>query len=121
MRTLNNAVLGLIAIYKDSADVVKNKRKYEEKYMYYQNIITKIKFDETERLSKLKQLGAETNAKFDMLDERSSKAVSQIKLRAFNSNVIADANGNFFLNISPAQYLILVIYNNRTGLSSTKL
>ena len=30
LRTLNNAVLGLIAIYKDSADVVKNKRKYEE-------------------------------------------------------------------------------------------
>ena len=121
LRTLNSAVTRLVAIYKDSADVVKNKRKYEEKYLYYQDIIAKIKADETERLATLQQLGAETNVKFDLLDQQSSKAISKIKLKAFDSKSIADAAGTFSINVVAGKYIVLIISNNRTGLSSTEL
>jgi len=121
LRTLNNAVPRLVNTYKDSADVVKNKRKYEEKYLYFQNIIAKVKADEADRLVILQKMQAETSPKYDLLDQRSSKAVSQIKLKAFNSKAIADATGNFSLNTIEGKYIVLLISNNRNGLSSTEL
>ncbi len=121
LRALNSNVGRLITIYKDSAAVIKNQRKYEEKYVGHQNMIAKIKAEEAERITTLQAMAAETNSKFDLLDERSAKAVSQVKLKAFDSRTIADAAGVFSLNASAGKYIVLLISNNRTGLSSTEL
>lgn len=121
MKSLNSAVPRVITLYKDSADVIKNKRKFEEKYAAFQNTIAKIKSDEAERIATLQTMDAETNPKFDMLDQRSSKAISQVKLKAFDSKTVAGADGNFSINTMTGKYILLVISNNRTGLSSSEL
>ena len=121
LRALNSNVNRIITVYKDSASVVKNQRKYEEKYIGHQNMIAKIKADEAERIATLQKMGAETNPKYDLLDERSAKAISQVKLKAFDSRTVADAAGGFSLNTLPGKYLVLLISNNRTGLSSSEL
>lgn len=121
LRALNSNVGRLITVYKDSAAVIKNQRKYEEKYIGHQNMIAKIKAEEAERLAILQKMGAETNQKYDLLDERSAKAISQVKLKAFDSKAIADAAGLYSLNVIAGKFLVLIISNNRTGLSSTEL
>ncbi len=121
LKSINSTVPRLITLYKDSADVIKNKRKFEEKYAAYQTTIAKIKADEAERLTTLQTMDAETSLKFDILDQRSSKAISQVKLKAFDSKTVAGADGNFSVNTSAGKYIVLVISNNRTGLSSSEL
>ena len=121
MKSLNSAVPRVITLYKDSADVIKNKRKFEEKYAAFQNTIAKIKSEEAERLAILQTMDADTNTKFDMLDQRTSKAISQIKLKAFDSKTVTSVDGNFSLNTAAGKNIVLVISNNRTGLSSSEL
>ncbi len=121
LRSINSSVPRLITLYKDSADVIKNKRKFEDKYVAYQNTIANIKADEAERLATLQTMGAETNNKFDLLDQRSSKAISQVKLKAFDSKTVAGTDGNFFMDTPAGKYIVLMISNNRTGLSSSEL
>lgn len=121
LKALNSAVPRLITLYKDSADVIKNKRKFEEKYAAFQNTIAKIKSEEAERIATLQTINAETNAKFDALDLQSAKAISQIKLKAFESKTVTGVDGNFSLNTAAGKYIVLVISNNRTGLSSSEL
>jgi hypothetical protein len=121
MRNLNNDVNRLISIYKDSASEIKSQKKYEAKYIGYQNMIAKIKADEAERMALLQSMDAETNAKFDILDKRAAKELSQTKLRSFESRVVADAEGNFSYKDKPSgKYIILFISNNRTGFSATE-
>ncbi len=121
LRTLNSDVGRLISIYNDSASEIKRQKKYEAKYIGYQNMIAKIKLDETERLATLQTMGAETNPKFDILDKRTAKEISQAKLKAFNLKVIAGVDGNFSIKDKQAgQYMILIISSNRTGFSSSE-
>ncbi|MFN0081231.1 MAG: hypothetical protein ACKVOM_01820 [Ferruginibacter sp.] len=120
-RSLNGDVGRLTTIYKDSAAVVKGKRQYEEKYTRLQNIIAQIKADADARNAKLQQLGAETNAKFDLMDQRTAKALSQAKLKAADMRTIADAAGSFSIKIEAGKYMLFVVSGNRTGLSSTEI
>lgn len=120
-RSLNGDVSRLTTIYKDSAAVVKGKRQYEEKYTRLQNIIVQIKSDADERNGKLQLLGAETNAKFDLMDQRTAKALSQAKLKAADMRTIADAAGSFSIKTAPGKYMLLIVSNNRTGLTSTEI
>jgi hypothetical protein len=121
MRNLNNDVNRLISIYKDSASEIKSQKKYEAKYIGYQNMIAKIKADEAERMATLQTMDAETNAKFDILDKRVAKELSQTKLKSFEFRVIADAEGSFSIKDKQAgQYIMLFISSNRTGFSTTE-
>jgi hypothetical protein len=121
MRNLNSDVNRLISIYKDSASEIKSQKKYEAKYIGYQNMIAKIKADEAERMATLQTMDAETNTKFDILDKRVSKELSQAKLKSFEFRVIADAEGSFSIkNKQAGQYIILFISSNRTGFSTTE-
>ncbi len=121
LKNLNNDVNRLIAIYKDSAIEIKSQKKYEARYIGYQNMIAKIKADEIERLATLQTMDAETNVKFDMLDKRAAKELSQAKLKSFEYRVIVNADGNFSIkNKVQGQYVILFISNNRTGFSTTE-
>jgi hypothetical protein len=121
LRNLNNDVSRLITLYKDSAGEIKSQKKYEAKYIGYQNTIAKIKTDEAERLTTLKNLDAETNQKFELLDKRTAKEISQAKLKASELKVNAGADGNFSIKDKPiGQYVILVISNNRTGFTTTE-
>ncbi len=120
-RSLNGDVGRLTTIYKDSAAVVKGKRQYEEKYTRLQNIIAQIKADADERNAKLQLLGAETNAKFDLMDQRTSKALSQAKLKAADMRTVADASGSFSIKTEPGKFMLLLISNTRTGLTSTEI
>lgn len=120
-RSLNGDVSRLTTIYKDSAAVVKGKRQYEEKYTRLQNIIAQIKADADDRNVKLQQLGTETNAKFDLMDQRTAKALSQAKLKAADMRTIADAAGSFSIKTEPGKYMLLIVSNSRTGLTSTEI
>ena len=121
LRSLNSNVQRLITIYKDSAAVVKNQRKYDERYNYFQAAILKVKADETERVASLQLLSAETNFKFDKLDEQTAKALSQAKLKALDNRGITDESGNFSMTLAAGQHILLIISNNKVGLSSTEL
>ncbi len=121
MRNLSSDVNRLVSIYKDSASAVKGQKKFEAKYIGYQNMIVKIKSDEVERVATLQAMGAETNVKYDLLDQRSVKAISQAKLRALDLRLIADAAGDFTINnIAPGPYMLLYISNNRVGFTNTE-
>jgi hypothetical protein len=121
LRTLNSDVSRLISLYKDSASEIKRQKKYEAKYIGYQNIIAKIKSDETDRLATLQTINAETNEKYDALDKTTAKAISQAKLKAFDMRLLTDAGGNFSIKNKPAgQYMILCISSGRTGFSTTE-
>jgi hypothetical protein len=121
LRTLNSDVGRLIAIYNDSASVIKRQKKYEAKYIGYQNTIAKIKSDEQERVGTLQTMNAETNEKYDALDKRTAKELSQMKLNSFEFRIIADTEGKFSIKNKPAgKYMILCISNNRTGFSTTE-
>ncbi len=120
-RSLNGDVGRHMTIYKDSAAVVKGKRQYQEKYTRLQNIIAQINADADERNVKLALLGAETNAKYDQMDQRTAKALSQAKLKAADVRTIADAAGSFSIKTEPGKYILLIVSNNRTGLSSTEI
>jgi hypothetical protein len=121
LRNLNSDVSRLISIYKDSANEIKRQKKYEAKYIGYQNMMAKIKSDEAERLRILQTINAESNEKYDALDKRTAKEISQAKLKAFDMRVIADAGGNFSIkNKLPGQYMVLCISSSRTGFSTTE-
>ncbi len=121
LRTLNSDVGRLIAIYNDSASVIKRQKKYEAKYIGYQNTIAKIKSDEQDRIGILQTMNAETNEKYGALDKRTAKELSQMKLKSFDFRVIVDAEGNFSIKNKPeGQYMILCISNNRTGFTTTE-
>jgi hypothetical protein len=121
LRNANNDVSRLISIYKDSADEIKRQKKYEAKYVGFQNAIAKIKSDEAERLAILQTMDAETNVKFDLFDKRTAKTLSQAKLNLFEFRQMADAQGNFSIKNKPAgKYMILFISSNRTGFSTTE-
>jgi hypothetical protein len=121
LRSLNSDVTRLTNLYKDSASEIKTQRKYEARYIGYQNILAKIKADEAERMATLQTMDSETNAKFENLDKRTAKEISQAKLKAFELRVTAGADGNFSFKNKPAgQYIILFISSNRTGFSTTE-
>ncbi len=121
MRNLSSDVNRLVSIYKDSASAVKGQKKFEAKYIGYQNMIVKIKSDEVERVATLQAMGAETNVKYDLLDQRSVKAISQAKLRALDLRLLADATGDFTINnIAPGPYMLLYISSNRVGFTNTE-
>ncbi len=121
LRALNNDVSRLITLYSDSANVVKHQKRFEEKYTAFQNTIAKIKAEEANRLAILQKINAETNEKFDILDKKTAKDISQAKLKSLDMRIIADAGGNFSINNkSPAPYMILCISNNRTGFTTTE-
>ena len=121
LRSLNADVSRLISIYNDSASVIKRQKKYEATYTGYQNTIAKIKSDEIDRIAILQTMNAETNEKYDALDKRTSKEISQAKLKSFESRVIADAEGKFSIKNKPSgSYMLLYISSNRTGFSTAE-
>lgn len=120
LRNLNSDVARQLGMYKDSASAVKGQRKFEEKYTGYLNMISKIKADETERLATLQKLGVENNAKYELLDKSTAKAISQAKAKGFDQKVIADANGIYSKNIQAGKYMILMISSNRVGFANSE-
>lgn len=120
-RILNNDVDRQITILKDSAGVIKGRRVYEKEYAGFQNKIADVKSAAAERNVKLQALNAETNAKFDALDQQSAKAIIHLKLKAGDMRYVADANGNFNIPASPGNYGVLLISNNRRGFSSSEV
>lgn len=109
-----------ITILKDSADVIKGRRKYEKEYAAFQKRIEEIKAASADRTAKLQVLNAETNVKFDAFDQQSARALSLAKLKAADMRTPADTTGNFNLKASPGNYAVMIVSNNRTGFSTTE-
>ncbi|MFC4261848.1 hypothetical protein ACFOWM_03070 [Ferruginibacter yonginensis] len=120
-RKINSNIGRIITIYNDSAKVVKGKKQYEATYTRLQNTITQINVETNERNAKLQSLQAETNAKFEVFDQQTAKALSQLKLKAGDNRAIADATGNFTLKVTPDKYIVLLISNNKNGLTTTEV
>ena len=120
-RLLNNDVGRLITILKDSASVIKGRRIYEKEYANFQNRIADIKSAAAERNQKLLVLNAETNAKFDALDQESAEAITQLKLKAGEMRSVADAAGYCNIPASAGNYGVLIISNNRAGFSTSEV
>lgn len=119
-RESNNDAGRMITVYKDSADVIKGRRKYEKEYAAFQQKIEEIRSASTDRTAKLQALNAETNVKFDAFDQQTARALSQSKLKAADMRAVADAAGKFTITASPGKYAVMVISNNRTGFTTTE-
>lgn len=119
-RELNGDAGRQIKTYKDSADVIKGRRKYEKEYAAFQKKTGEIKAAAADRTAKLQALNAETNGKFEAFDLQSAKALSQAKLKAADMRSVADLAGNFNLKTPPGKYGVMIISNNRTGFSTTE-
>lgn len=120
-RILNEDVDRLIGIYKDSAALIKGKRAYAKEYAAFQDKIAGIKAAAAERNEKLQAMKAETNALFEAIDLQTAKTLSFAKLKAADLRSIADASGNYAVKVSPGTYAVLIISENRTGLTSAEV
>jgi len=108
-------------IFNDTKEIVakyENKKKFKS---YYDKNFELMKSNEkkmNESYAELVKIGAETEEKFNELDEKNYNNILKITLSNEHTiNTIADGTGNYTFRLEPGTYYVILQSKGRQGLS----
>ncbi len=131
--TLNNFVTAKVyrGMYADSIDTYnankalmakyEGKSRFREEYAATKPVADREKAAIDDYMQKIQSTGAVTKELFDNLDHHAAAALSKAKYYPGNIITAVDASGSYTASVPAGQYFILIISNDRAGITSTEV
>ena len=131
--TLNNFMTAKIyrGMYADSIatytankallDKYEGKKRFADEYAAIKPVADREKAAIDDYTQKIQSTGAVSKELFESLDHHASAVLSKVKYHPGNILATADASGIYAATLSAGKYFVLIISNDRAGITSTEV
>lgn len=131
--TLNNFTTAKLyrGLYADSiaaytankalVDKYEGKSRFREEYAATKPVADRQKAELDDYTQKIQSTGAVTKELFESLDHHAAGALSKAKYYPGNIVAAVDASGSYTTTVPAGQYFVLIISNDRAGITSTEV
>ena len=131
--TLNNFMIAKVyrGMYADSiaaytgnkalVDKYEGKKRFSDEYAAIKPVADREKAAIDDYMQKIQSTGAVTKELFESLDHHASAVLSKAKYYPGNITAVVDASGIYNASIPAGKYFVLIISNDRAGITATEV
>ncbi len=123
-RTYRGMYADSIAAYnsnKKLVDKYEGKKRFADEYAAIKPVSDREKAAIDDYMQRIQSTGAVTKELFEGLDHHASAVLSKAKYYPGNITAAVDASGTYTANVPAGKYFVLIISNDRAGVTSTEV
>ena len=106
---------------KAQVDKYEGKKRFADEYAAIKPVADREKAAIEDYMQKIQSTGAVTKELFEGLDHHASAVLSKAKYYPGNITAVVDASGTYTANVPAGKYFVLIISNDRAGVTSTEV